>query len=238
MEDLEEEVEELIAGSDSNKYRGPVDSTLGAQELQESSEDVPVSYHCPDTVPLDKSTCWQVAAAKLEEMENMAKAIQAEEELSEFITDKPRRSVLCQTASEFRSAARQVSSADARQHIEAAIRAEPIAEATTRFTEEDRPKLVVPTGKAYAKMWEPKFWQEWNPMDWCYGDCVYGDERLNDSPYKRTSFQEMVKHWLLREELEYDMYPGENYEADHGEPKLWEHQPDVELLLEQLETAE
>jgi hypothetical protein len=48
----------------------------------------------------------------------------------------------------------------------------------------------------------------------------------------------MVKHWLLREELEYDMYPGENYEADHGEPKLWEHQPDVELLLEQLETAE
>ena len=74
-------------------------------------------------------------------------------------------------------------------------------------------------------------------MDWCYGDCVYG-ERLNDKPYKRTSFQEMVKHWLLQEEPEYDMYPGENYEADHGEPKLWEYQPDLELLLEQLEAAE
>ena len=245
VDDLEEEVEELMAGSDANKYRGPVDSTLGAQELEESTEAVPVSYHCPDTVPLDKSTCWQVAAAKLEEMENMARAIEKEEELSEFITNKPRRSVLCQTASEFRSAVREVSSTHTREHIEAAIRAEPVAgeappaaEGKARFTEEDRPKLVVPTGKSYAKMWEPGFWQEWNPMDWCYGDCVYGDERLNDKPYKRTSFQEMVKHWLLREELEYDMYPGENYEADHGEPKLWEHQPDLERLLEQLEAAD
>ena len=75
-------------------------------------------------------------------------------------------------------------------------------------------------------------------MDWCYGDCVYGDERLNDKPYKRTSFQEIVKHWLLREELEYDLYEGENYVADHGEPKLWEHKPDVEQLLKQLEAAE
>ena len=75
-------------------------------------------------------------------------------------------------------------------------------------------------------------------MDWCYGDCVYGDERLHGKPYKRTSFQEIAKHWLLREELEYDLYEGENYVADHGEPKLWEHQPDVELLLKQLEEAE
>lgn len=152
---------------------------------------------------------------------------------------------MCQTASEFRPAVGQVSSADARQHIEAAVHAEPLeeevppaAEAPATFTEEDKPKLVVPTGKTCAKMWEPKSWQEWNPMDWCYGDCVYGDERLSDKPYKRTSFQEMVIPWLLREELEYDMYPGENYEADHGESKLWEHQPDLELLLEQLEAAE
>ena len=78
--------------------------------------------YCPDTVPLDKSTYWQVAAAKLEEMEKMASAIQAEEGLSEFITDKPRRSLLCQTASEIRSAVGQVSSADTRKHIEAAMR--------------------------------------------------------------------------------------------------------------------
>ena len=71
-----EEVEELGGAEDSNKYRGPVDSTLGAQELLESSEDVPVSYHCQDNVPLDKNTWWQVAAAKLAEMEKLAAAIQ------------------------------------------------------------------------------------------------------------------------------------------------------------------
>ena len=235
VEELEEEIEELQGGQDSNKYRGPVDSTLGAQELLESAEDVPVSYHCPDTVPLDKTTCWQVAAAKLEEMERLASAIQVEEELSEFVQDKPRRSVLCQTAAEFRSAVGQVSAAETRKHIENAIRAEPLLadvdtdEAEAVFTQEGdaQAKLIVPTGKRYAKMWEPGFWQEWNPMDWCYGDCVYGDERLNEKPYKRTSFQEMVKHWLLREELQYDVYEGENYEADHGEPKIWEHQPDL-----------
>ena len=128
VEELDEEdVEELAGRADSNKYRGPVDSTLGAQELLESSEDVPVSYHCPDTVPLDKSTCWQVAAAKLEEMEKLAAAIQTEEELAEFIKDKPRRSVLYQTAAEFRKAVGQVSASETRKHIEKAICSEPLS---------------------------------------------------------------------------------------------------------------
>ena len=127
--------------------------------------------------------------------------------------------------------------AETRKNIEEAIRAEPTQEAVPEFTAEEQPKLVVPTGQRYAKMWEPSFWQEWNPMDWCYGDCVYGDERLQTKPYKSTSFQEMVKHWLLREELEYDVYEGENYEADHGEPKVWEHATDVQRLLKQLEDA-
>ena len=232
-----EEVEELGGAEDSNKYRGPVDSTLGAQELLESSEDVPVSYHCQDNVPLDKNTCWQVAAAKLAEMEKLAAAIQTEEELGEFVQDKPRRSVLIQTAAEFRKAVGQVSAAETRKNIEEAIRAEPIQELAPEFTAEEQPKLIVPTGTRYAKMWEPSFWQEWNPMDWCYGNCVYGDERLQNKPYKSTSFQEIVKHWLLREELEYDVYEGENYEADHGEPKVWEHATDVQFLLQQLEDA-
>ena len=33
------------------------------------------------------------------------------------------------------------------------------------------------------------------------------------------------------------MYKGENYEADHGEPKVWEHATDVQFLLQQLEDA-
>ena len=74
-------------------------------------------YHCQDNVPLDKNTCWQVAAAKLAEMEKLATAIQTEEALGEFIQDKPRRSVLCQTAAEFRKAVGQVSAAETRIRI-------------------------------------------------------------------------------------------------------------------------
>jgi hypothetical protein len=36
-----------------------------------------------------------------------------------------------------------------------------------------RDRLVVPTGRGYAKMYEPTFWQEWDPLDWCYGDFLY-----------------------------------------------------------------
>ena len=87
-------------------------------------------------------------------------------------------------------------------------------ESDPQFIADKNPKLVGPTGKAYAKMWEPGFWQEWN-TNGAMG--LFGDERLNDKAYKRTSFQEIVKHWLPREELEYDMYDGENYQADHRE---------------------
>ena len=62
--------------------------------------------------PLDKNACWQVAAAKLAEMDKVAAAIQTEEEIGEFVQDKPRRSVLIQTAAEFRKAVGQVSAAE------------------------------------------------------------------------------------------------------------------------------
>ena len=49
--------------------------------------------------------------------------------------------------------------------------------------------LIVPTGRMYANMWQPGFWQEWNPMLWCYGDCVYGDAKLYEEPYKQPTFK-------------------------------------------------
>ena len=74
-------------------------------------------------------------------------------------------------------------------------------------------------------------------MDWCYGDCVYGDPKLNEKPYKQTSFQDLCKHVHLREELEYDMYFGENYKACHYGKDHWHHQPDVEKLLADFERS-
>ena len=57
----------------------------------------------------------------------------------------------------------------------------------------------VPTQKGFIRMYDSDFWCRWNPMDWCYGDAVYNDDRRDITP----SFQEFCENMLLREELEY-----------------------------------
>ena len=57
-----------------------------------------------------------------------------------------------------------------------------------------------------AKMYQPAFWQEWSPMDWCDGDCLYADPKLEEEPYKQQDYKQFVRQCLLREELEYDTY--------------------------------
>ena len=41
-----------------------------------------------------------------------------------------------------------------------------------------------------------------------------------------------MKQCLLREELEYDTYVGENYKAEEYGKNHWKHEPDVTALLE------
>ena len=155
------------------------------------------------------------------------------------MNDKAGRGRLRQTAHEFREAVGQLSAPSTRAHIEAVLQNEPVPENTGPGPEptaadplptaeppppadaqwDQHARLVVPTRKKYANMWQPAFWQEWNPMDWCYGDCVYGDGQLNVKPYTQTSFPDWCTHVHLREELEYDMYEGESYKACHyGKP--------------------
>ena len=103
----------------------PIDSTVGAQELGEDKDDLPCTYLCHDTVPLDQSTCWQVAAAKLNLLERQAQAVRKEEELSEDLDDKAGRGRLFQTAQEFREAVGHLSAASTRAHIESIMQSEP-----------------------------------------------------------------------------------------------------------------
>ena len=232
MEDFTEEAE---GAGDSSKYRGPADSTIGARETGEDRENLPVTFLCHDSLPLDKSTCWQVAASKLELMERQAKAIQREEELSEGLDDKAGRTKLLQSAKQFKEAVGVLSSDSTKAHIEAALQAEPSVETDAAW--EGGHRLIVPTHKKYADMWQHRFWQEWDPMDWTYGDCVYGDPQLNEKPYKQTSFQDWCKNIQLREELEYDMYEGENYKACNYGQDHWQHLPNVKSLLEEFEKS-
>ena len=251
-EDVEDVDSEEV--ENTSKYRGPADSTVGAQEQGEDKDDLPCTFLCHDTVPLDKNTCWQVAAAKLNLLERQAEAVRREEELSEGLDDKAGRGRLFQTAQEFREAVGHLSAASTKAHIESimqnepapddapppeltAPQDEPTAAAWSDARGQEHARLIVPTRKQYANMWQSKFWQEWDPMDWCYGDCVYGDPKLNEKPYKQTSFQDWCRHIHLREELEYDMYPGENYKACHYGREHWQHQPDVEQLLAEFEQS-
>ena len=79
----EEGAEKDIAPS-STKCRGPVDSTAGVQELGEHKESLPWSFLCPDGADqeLDETACWQIAARKLQMMQDQAEAIRKEEELA------------------------------------------------------------------------------------------------------------------------------------------------------------
>ena len=265
-EDSDDEVEEQ--NPNTTKYKGPADATLGAQESGEDKDNLPYTFLCNDSAKLDVQTCWNVAVAKLEVLQKQAAAVQNEEARSEFVIDKAGRKLLLESAGSLKDALRKLTSDEHRTILEDAIRREPVSGTActsptngTRNSSADAAsaadakwsaadaasapdaasavkKLVVPTHAKYANMWQHQFWQEWDPMDWCYGDCTYGDPALNEKPYKQTGFQDMVQHWLRREELEYDMYEGENYQACCYGENFWENKPDTAKLLQTIASAE
>ena len=71
-------------------------------------------------------------------------------------------------------------------------------------------------------------------MDWCYGDAVYFDDKREIAP----TYDEFCQNMFLREEMEYDMYPGENYEAEHYGEDHWHLRCNVKVLLERHRQAE
>ena len=94
--------------------------------------------------------------------------------------------------------------------------------------------LVVPTQDKFLRMYDWAFWCRWNPMDWCYGDAVYNDQRREIAP----TYDEFCQNMLLREEMEYDLYPGENYQAEHYGEDHWHLRCNVDVLLERHRQAE
>ena len=124
-------------------------------------------FLCPDAADqdLDNAACWQIAARKLEQSQEQAKAIEKEEELSERMgsDDSTTRKHLLNTAKDFQAAVGKVASASFLASLEQAIQAEPQTTPATadssqpKFTSEPAataPKLVVPTQRGYANMWE------------------------------------------------------------------------------------
>ena len=71
----------------------------------------------------------------------------------------------------------------------------------------------------------------------CDGDFLYGDPKLDEEPYKEQDYKQYVKQCLLREELEYETYAGENYKAEEYGISHWKHDPDVADLLQKAQRA-
>ena len=72
-------------------------------------------------------------------------------------------------------------------------------------------------------MYESTLWQQWGPLD--------------EEPYKQPDYKQYVKQCLLREELQYDTYVGENYKAEEYGINHWKHDPDVADLLQTAQRA-
>ena len=80
-------------------------------------------------------------------------------------------------------AARTTTNAETPQHgVDSAAAAQAGDSARTSQWQGDR--LVVPTGLGYAKMYKSTVWQPWDQLDWCFGDFLYGDPKLDEEPYK------------------------------------------------------
>ena len=219
------------------KYRGPVDSTAGAQEHGEHKEDIPWAFLCPDASDQNLSgpALIQVAGAKLQSMGKTAEAMKQEMELAEVLDDKVNRRHLLNRGAEFQKLLAKMTGDSFLNDLEKALQAECATSAS--FQQKEEPTLVVPTRRKYANMWEPQFWQECFPTCWVHGDCLYADPKRNEPPYKQMNYNQFSKMILLMEELEYDNYDGENYQAECYGANHWHHRPDVEELLRRHEQA-
>ena len=105
--------EEISVESCTTKYRGLVDFTIVAQESSEDKEDLHWPFLCPDAADqeLDSSTAWQIAAHRLQIMQQQSAAIEKEEQLAEDLAvDKVGRKHLLQTPQEFQAALDKMSS--------------------------------------------------------------------------------------------------------------------------------
>ena len=231
-------------GEIGTKYRGPVDSTAAAQEHGDHTEDTPWTFLCPDAADQDLSgpSLIQAAGAKLQSMEKTAKAIKQETELAVYLNDKVNGRHLLNETVEFRKLLTKMTGDSYVGELEQALQSECPTPAAFQKKDEKKEEqvLVVPTRRKYANLWEPGFWQECFPTCWVHGDCLYADPKRNEPPYKQMNYKQFCKMILLMEELEYDVYPGENYKAECYGANHWQHQrsqAEVDELLRRHEQA-
>ena len=207
------------------KLPGPADATEAAQATGEAAENLPY-VSLPDTATEcenDPRALVAIAVEKQAIMREQAQRIQYNEARSGHgMKDEVGKQVLREQAQEWKDQVGKLQATSAKDVVRRCGAA--LGEST----------LVVPTQDKFLRMYDWDFWCRWNPMDWCYGDAVYNDQRREIAP----TYDEFCQNMLLREEMEYDLYPGENYQAEHYGEDHWHLRCNVDVLLERHRQAE
>ena len=89
------------------------------------------------------------------------------------------------------------------------------ASAEERPGDGSMPLLQVPRGRKPLSLWDWKVWPLAKPHLWRYGDAsnLYYDEDLGQGRRTYLTSQEWITCLLTREEMEYDLFPGEGFSA-------------------------
>ena len=87
--------------------------------------------------------------------------------------------------------------------------------AEARPADGSMPLLQVPRGRKPLSLWDWKVWPLAKPHLWRYGDAsnLYYDEGLEQGRETYPTSQEWMACLLTREEMEYDLCPGEGFSA-------------------------
>ena len=209
-------------GIGDTKLRGPADATSAAFDSGEAADNLPF-VSLPDTEMEggdDPLALAMIAAEKQTIMKEQALRIQTNEAKSgHHLQDAVGKKLLLEQAEQWASSVKRLSklsTVDVQRRCGRALQGVGAAEHV----------LVVPTKHSFVRMYDSDFWSKFNPMDWCYGDAVYNDPRRDI----QLTFEEFCDNLLRREELEYDLYDGENYEAEHYGKEHWHLRTDVESL--------
>ena len=77
------------------------------------------------------------------------------------------------------------------------------------------PLLQVPRGRKPLSLWDWRVWPQAKLHLWRYGGAanLYLDENLEQGRATYLNSQEWIACKLSREEMEYDVYPGEGFSA-------------------------
>ena len=220
---------------------GPGDATAAGQaeqedaEFQASRQSRCISAFHPDDIPVDPNAKAAMDVASLEAQlkdldeaaqRSVAAEVESAVEGGACLMDEVGRARVLDLCAAVRKTASRISSTDRQYKLQAAFQraangvpqkvrtcSEPAAGASSATVDH----LTVPRGKRPMSLFDWRAWTQARPTLWCYGDAsnLYPDREVP------LTTREWICCLCRREEMQYDVRPGEGYTVRAGDA-AWE----------------